>query len=406
MFDIDLIINRTLVYSTLTGIVVLLYVFLVSALGTLLKDRESFLVSLVSTGVIAVLFQPLRGWLQKGVNRFLYGRRDEPYQVLAQLGSRLAAIQATEAILPAIIATARDTLHIPYVAIHLNRNSRTDEVDFSVGKAAEPITTIPLQYQGVRVGELTASPRSGEDTLSPADQRLLSDFTRQAEIAIYAVQLAQDLQRSREEIVTAREEERRRLRRDLHDGLGPSLATISLQSETVRSILRTQPEEAEALLDELTVQAQTTMQEVRRLIHALRPPVLDDLGLVQGLHALAASFSQSGVSIAVQSEDSLPVLPAAYEVAIYRIVQEALANVVKHSQARTCIVRLACDKAICLEIQDDGIGIPKGRISGIGLHSLRERAEELGGTCMITANSDQGTLIQVSLPLRSSNGTD
>jgi signal transduction histidine kinase len=404
MFDIDLIINRTLVYTNLTGIVILLYVFMVSVLETLLKDRESFLVSLVSTGVIAVLFQPLRGWLQKGVNRFLYGQRDEPYQVLAQLGSRLAAIQATEAILPAIIATARDTLHLPYVAIHLNQNSGSDESEFSMGKATGPITTIPLQYQGVRVGELTASPRSGEDALSPADQRLLSDFTRQAEIAIYAVQLAQDLQRSREEIVTAREEERRRLRRDLHDGLGPSLATISLQSETVRSILRTQPEEAEALLDELTIQAQTTMQEVRRLIHALRPPVLDDLGLAQGLQALAASFSQSGVSMTIQSESSLPDLPAAYEVAIYRIVQEALTNVIKHAQARTCTVRLVCDQTICLEIQDDGIGMPMNRTSGVGLHSMRERAEELGGTCVITANSDHGTLIQVSLPVRSSNG--
>jgi signal transduction histidine kinase len=240
--------------------------------------------------------------------------------------------------------------------------------------------------------------------LSPADHRLLSDFTRQAEIAIYAVQLAQELQRSREEIVTAREEERRRLRRDLHDGLGPSLATISLQSETVRSIFRTQPEEAEALLDELTVQAQATMQEVRRLIHALRPPVLDDLGLVQGLQALAASFSQSGVSITIQSDRSLPELPAAYEVAIYRIIQEALTNVVKHAQARTCTVRLVCDKSISLEIQDDGVGMAQNRTSGVGLHSMRERAEELGGTCRITSNSDRGTLIQVSLPVRSGHG--
>jgi signal transduction histidine kinase len=404
MFDIDLIINRTLVYSTLTAIVIGLYVFIVSALGALLRDRESFLVSLLATGVIALLFQPLRGLLQKGVNRFLFGQRDEPYQVLAQLGSRLAAIEATEAILPAIIETARDTLHLPHVAIHINRNSHTDESEFSVGKATGPITTFPLLYQGFQVGELTASPRPGEDTLSPTDHRLLIDFTRQAEIAIYAVQLAEELQRSREEIVTAREEERRRLRRDLHDGLGPSLATISLQSETAHSLLRTHPEEAEVLLDELTVQAQTTMQEVRRLIHALRPPVLDDLGLVPGLNALAASFSQSGVSVTIQAKSSLPELPAAFEVAIYRIVQEALTNVVKHAQARSCTVRLMFDKTICLEIQDDGIGIPKNRISGVGLHSMRERAEELGGTCLVTAKSEHGTLIQVSLPVRRNNG--
>ena len=406
MFDIDLIIKRTLVYTLLTAIVVGIYVLIVSALSTLLQARENFLVSLVATGAIAVLFQPLRGWLQRVVNRFLYGQRDEPYQILAQLGSRLAAIQATEAILPVIVETARVSLHLPYVAIRLNRNSGSDETHVSAGTAIGELTAIPLLYQGTRVGKLIASPRSGEDGLSPADRSLLNDFARQVEIAIHAVQLAQELQRSREEIVTAREEERWRLRRDLHDGLGPALATISLQSETARSLLRDHPEEAEALLDELTTQAQTTMQEVRRLIHALRPPVLDDLGLVPGLNALAASFSQGGVSISVQSASSLPEMPAAYEVAIYRIVQEALTNVVKHARARSCTVRLVWDKSICLDIEDDGIGTPTNRTSGVGLHSMRERAEELGGTCFVTTNKAGGTLVEARLPVRSLHGTN
>jgi len=406
MFDIDLIIKRTLVYFILSAMVIGLYVLIVSALGTLLQAQESFLVSLLATGAIAVLFQPLRGWLQRGVNRVLYGQRDEPYQVLAQLGSRLAAIQATEAILPVIIETARDTLHLPYVAIHLSRNPGSDETSMSVGTKIGATITIPLLYQGTQVGELIASPRSGEDGLSPTDRSLLSDFARQVEIAIHAVQLAQELQRSREAIVTAREEERRRLRRDLHDGLGPSLATISLQSETARSLLRDRPEEAEALLDELTIQAQTTMQEVRRLIHALRPPVLDDLGLVPGLNSLAASFSQSGVSISVQAASNLPEMPAAYEVAIYRIVQEALTNVVKHAQARSCAVRLAWDESICLNIEDDGIGIPANHTSGVGFNSMRERAEELGGTCIITANKASGSLVEARLPVRSTNGAN
>jgi signal transduction histidine kinase len=404
MFAIDLIINRTLVYSTLTAMVIGLYVFMVSVLGSLLQARESFLVSLVATGLIAVIFQPLRAWLQRRINRLLYGQRDEPYQVLTKLGSQLAAVQATEAILPAIVEAVRDTLHLPFVAIHLDQKPGRDETSLSLGTAIGSTTTIPLLYQGNRVGELIVSSRSGEFQISPADSSLLNDFARQAGIAVHAVQLATDLQRSREEIVTAREEERVRLRRDLHDGLGPSLATISLQSETARGLLRTHPEEAEVLLDELTTQAQTTMQEVRRLIHALRPPVLDDLGLMPGLNALAASFSSSGVLISIQSVSNLPEMPAAYEVAIYRIVQEALTNVIKHAQARSCTVRLVWDETICLEIQDDGIGIPQNRTSGVGLYSMRERAEELGGTCIVAANADRGTLVQVSLPVRSISG--
>jgi signal transduction histidine kinase len=404
MFDIDLIIKRTLVYTVLTVLVIGLYILIVSLLGILLQTSENFLVSLIATGAIAVLFQPLRVWLQRGINQLLYGKRNEPYQVLVQLGSRLAAIQATEAILPAIIETARDTLHLPYVAIRLDRNTISDEKQVSAGILAEITTDIRLYYQGNQVGALIASPRSGESELSPTDLSLLSDFARQAEIAIHAVSLAQALQRSREEIVTAREEERRRLRRDLHDGLGPSLATISIQSETARGLLRDRPEAAEALLDELTNQAQTTMQEVRRLIHALRPPVLDDLGLIPGLNALAASFSQSGVSISIQSASHLPEMPAAYEVAIYRIVQEALTNVVKHARATICTVRLVYDQGICLDIEDNGIGISQNRTSGIGINSMRERAEELSGTYTSAVSAVHGTHIQVRLPTRSSHG--
>jgi signal transduction histidine kinase len=404
MFDIDLILNRTLVYTVLTATVIGLHILLVTGLGALLRARESFLVSLIATGIIAVLFQPLREGLQRAVNRLLYGKRDDPYQVLAQLGSRLISTHGADEIIPTIVETIRETLNLPYVAIQLNQSREGAKQRDVSSQPTGQINPFPIMYQGVQLGTLLACARAGENAFSMPDQRLLRDFARQAGIAIHAVTLAQDLQRSREELVTAREEERRRLRRDMHDGLGPSLATISIQSETARSLLRNQPEAAEAMLDELTNQAQSTMQDVRRLIHALRPPVLDDLGLVSGLNALAASFSQSGVSISVRSANKLPEMPAAYEVAIYRIVQETLTNVVKHARANTCIIRLIFDQGFCLDIEDDGIGISKNRISGVGMSSMRERAEELGGTFTSNANVDHGTHIQVRLPIRSSHG--
>ncbi len=406
MFDIDLILNRTLVYTTLTAAVIGLYILLVSSLGALLRARESFLVSLIATSIIAVLFHPLRAGLQRSINRLLYGKRDEPYQVLAQLGSRLVSTQGTEEIIPTIVQTIREALNLPYVAIQLNQVPAGAEDRVASGQSNAQAASFKILYQGARIGTLQACARVGEDALNTVDQRLLRDFARQAGIAIHAVRLAQDLQRSRTQIVTAREEERRRLRRDLHDGLGPSLATISMQSETARSLLQGNPSEADALLAELTIQAQTTMQEVRRLIHALRPPVLDDLGLIPALNALAASYNHAGLSVRVQTADDLPVLPAAYEVAVYRIAQEGLTNVARHARARQCTLRLRFDTDLCLDIEDDGTGIPPDRISGVGLNSMRERAEELGGTCFVRPLPNHGTLVQARIPLRSTDGTD
>jgi signal transduction histidine kinase len=406
LFDIDLVINRTVVYALLTAAVIGLYALAVATFGLLLQTRGSFLISLAATVTIAAVFQPLRGLLQRGVDRLLYGQRGEPYTALAQLGSRLEAVHTTEAILPAIVETIRDTLNLPYVAITLVDDGTGAERRVAAGEVREPRVAIALLYHGDQVGDLIASPRAGEARLSPADRRLLGDFARQAAIAVYAMRLANDLQRSREELVSSREEERRRLRRDLHDGLGPSLATISMQSETARSLVRLDPGAAEAQLSELTAQAQTTMHEVRRLIHALRPPVLDDLGLVPALDALAAPYTRIGLTVRVTADRDLPPLPAAYEVAIYRIAQEALNNVVKHAQARLCVIRLDCETELCLTIQDDGIGIPLKRVSGVGLHSMRERAEELGGTLAITSGEGAGTTVEARLPLRREHGTD
>ncbi len=149
------------------------------------------------------------------------------------------------------------------------------------------------------------------------------------------------------------------------------------------------------------------MGEVRRLIHALRPPVLDDLGLTAALRSLATSFGPRAPTIEVEVPNALPQLPAAVEVAVYRIVQEALTNVVRHAGARQCLIRVSCDEALHLSIKDDGTGILAGRTAGVGLTSIRERAEELGGWRRIErGNDDLGTIVRVSLPLRGRDGTD
>jgi signal transduction histidine kinase len=218
--------------------------------------------------------------------------------------------------------------------------------------------------------------------------------------------LTADLQQSRERLVTAREEERRRLRRDLHDGLGPQLASHSLRLEAARDFIRTNPERAEALLNQLIEKSQGIVVDIRRLVYALRPPALDELGLVGAVREYTAQSELNGLRITLTTPERLPPLPAAVEVAAYRIIQEALTNVIRHAKAQSCQVSLALQETparLEVEIKDDGVGLPAERHVGIGLTSMRERAEELGGACLVEAGAEGGTQVKARLPLMKLN---
>ena len=215
-----------------------------------------------------------------------------------------------------------------------------------------------------------------------AERRLLETVARQASAAAYAARLNEDLQRSRERLVSAREEERRRLRRDLHDGLGPRLASQALKLEAARELLENEPERAEALIAGLLEQSQDALHEVRRLVYGLRSPALDELGLVAALREYLRQDLPPALRFTLEAPESLPVLPAAVEVAAYRIVQEAVTNVIRHAQATVCQVRLelvATPQVLTIEVIDNGVGLPPERTPGVSLQAMRERAEELGG---------------------------
>jgi signal transduction histidine kinase len=239
----------------------------------------------------------------------------------------------------------------------------------------------------------------------------LRNLARQAGAAVRNAQLTVDLQRYRQTLVTAREEERHRLRRDLHDGLGPALASVIWQVDSARDLIPTNPSEAVLLLESSIEQAQAALADIRRLVYGLRPPALDELGLVGALEQAARKYQQGsiGVTIAIEAADPLPSLPAAVEVATYRIIQEALKNAIEHGKAKNCLVCLipGCNPAdgaptsgsLHLTIRDDGVGLPEVVTPGVGLTSMRERAEELGGTFKIEPQRVGGTGIEVCLPL-------
>jgi signal transduction histidine kinase len=402
LWDIDVVIKRALVYGALTVGLSGLYLGVVGGLELLFQARGRVPISLLATALIAVLFAPLRVRLQSAVNRLMYGERDDPYRVLTRLGERVGATLAPEAVLPTIAETVAHAMKSPYAAITLGQADTLAPAASRGAFDGAPLR-LQLEYQGETVGELLVTPRGPGEEFSPADRRLLGDLARQIGPAAHAVRLTADLQRSRERLVTAREEERRRLRRDLHDGLGPQLGALTLKIETIRNRFANDRDLDAALVD-LTERTQAALSDIRRLVYGLRPPALDELGLLAAIGQAAEQYGQQGdgsLHVTVDAPQSLPPLPAAVEVAAYRIVQEALANVVRHSGARTCLLSLSLDEehnVLRVQIVDDGHGLPVHHHAGVGLVSMRERAEELGGSFSTASPPSGGTMVTVDLP--------
>nr|MBA2453402.1 GAF domain-containing sensor histidine kinase [Chloroflexia bacterium] len=322
---------------------------------------------------------------------------------------RLEATLDPQSVLPTIVETTAQALKLSYAAITL-RHEQGFISAATFGAPRGETLTLPLVYRGEQVGQFILAARGTGASFTPPDRRLLDELARQAGIVVHAVLLTADLQRSnaslqaaRERLVTAREEERRRLRRDLHDGLGPVLGGLTLKLDIARGLVDRDPARAVALLGDLKNQSQTAVADIRRLVYQLRPPALDELGLAGALRETAAQFGNTDgrMSIIIDVPRLLPPLPAAVEVAAYRIVQEALTNVVRHAEARNCTIHIACDdeaRILFVGIGDDGIGLPDARLGGIGLTSIRERAAELGGTCAIERSPGGGTLVRARLP--------
>ncbi|MFN2136172.1 MAG: sensor histidine kinase, partial [Candidatus Promineifilaceae bacterium] len=404
LYDIDILINRTLVYGGLSLAVIAVYIIVVGALGALFQSQGSFLFALLATGLIALLFQPLRGRLQQGVNRLMFGERDNPYKVLSQLGQQLQTADTPQATLQSLVETIASTLKLPFVAIELaGEDGRLSGA--ATGKAAAETAELPLRYQNETIGFLVASPRAPGESFTERERQLLAGIAGQAGAVAYSMRLTAALQHSREKLVLTREEERRRIRRDLHDELGPTLASQTFALDTAIDVLETNPQETRRLLQALKSQNQETVAAIRRLVYELRPPALDELGLLGALEAQAGRLKGGGdLRIRITSRpEPLPILPAAVEVAAYRIALEAMTNVTRHSQARNCDVLLRIKengrRRIRIEIIDDGTGLPEAFTAGVGLHSMRERVDELGGNFDARSLPDGGTRLMAVLPL-------
>jgi two-component system NarL family sensor kinase len=396
LYDIDRLINRTVVYGLLTAGGVGVYVAVVTLAEWLLAEGVGLGGSLVATAVVAVSFAPARDRLQRWVDRLLYGERHDPVRAMARLGERLRGAPGGD-VLAEVLQTVCETLRLPSASLRAE-----DGVEVAAyGQPGAARESIPLEHEGQRVGALLVSPRTGEQALGAADRRVLEVLAAPVAVALHSVLLSQELQRSRERLVAAREEERRRLRRDLHDGLGPILTAVTLKADAARSVLATAPDRADGLLAELRGDAKQAIGDLRRIIYDLRPAPLDELGLLGALGEQVDRFGRQGLSVTLQAPPALPALPAAVEVAAYRIVTEALANVSRHAHASRATVTVSVGDGFCLDVQDDGTASTAnghGWRPGVGLQSMAERVAEVGGTLQ-AGPTPAGGRVQASLPL-------
>jgi signal transduction histidine kinase len=397
LVPVEDLLGRTVLYGVLSLVVVGLdlgVLALLSAfLGGSLDQAQVVLVVLLLT---ALVYGPLRLQLQRAVRRVMLGRRADPYDAIAGLASTLETTDDDAGQLAAVTRSVAAAFGVRYVGVELERPGG-EQLVASYGERPAAIRTLPISYRDAPIGRLVLPARGLRSRLSRRDEELLGDLVRQAATAVRASRMADELQLGRERMVLAREEERRRIRRDLHDGLGPALSGVVFRLESARLLVDRDPAAAKGHLEETSGNVKEVVADVRRLVHDLRPPALDDRGLVGALAQLAerqpydAEVDASGID----------GLPAAVEVAAYRIAAEALTNVARHAEARSAVVRLVADGGeLLVEVADDGCGIDARRQAGVGLLSLRERAEELGGRSEVTCPPTGGTTVRAWLPLR------
>lgn len=423
LWDIDPIVNRTLVYGVLSAVIVALYSLTVWYLSVLFQSDPNMIFSIIGAGIVAVVFAPLKEKLQRGINRLVYGVQTDPFSIMEKLGNRLKEPSTPEAVLDIVVRTVKDSLRLPYAAIHVTHQGEALRVA-SIGHEDEgKVSQLPLVAGGEELGSLFVCTRGPEESFSDADWKLLHVLARQAGSVVQGVKQAMDirmllgdLQETREQLIFAREEERRSMRKNLHDDIAPRLAAMRLTSTLVVDWIRKDPNKAIDIMNKFKKDIGETVDEIRGIVYDLRPQALDELGLsgairqrvdqLQQLQQVRDIVAAVPLQVELDLPEQLPVLAAAVEVGAYRIVTEALLNVVKHAQASSCLVRIALmeeEGTLKLDIIDNGIGLGRSTTpteGGLGLFSLRERAEELGGGCMIANAEAGGTHVSAALPLR------
>lgn len=390
--------RRVIVGTVVTTTLVVTY--LVAAVAFSSLQITGVAVSVVLAVLAGLGVRPLVTWMNRRVEAVFYGERTRPYEVLRALAARLRDGLSPAEVPETVCRTVVHTLRLPAAAlVAQTRHGPRRLAMVGASDLRDLNEAFELRYRGSAIGRLWVRRREGQQELDALDRTVLQSLADQAAPAVAGLRLLEDLQASRERLVAAREEERRRLRRDLHDGIGPTLAGIRLQLDTARAALPADSP-ASGLLRQVGSDIGAVVAELRLVTDSLRPPALDHFGLAGAVRELVNRLSSPALPFTLSLPSDLSGLPAAVEVALYRILAEALTNVISHAGASHADVQIALDEdTVRLDVVDDGAGLPSTpRPDGIGLTSMRERTQEIGGQCVIATVPEGGTRVHVTLP--------
>jgi signal transduction histidine kinase len=411
LYDIDVVINKTLVYGTLAAFITGVYIAIVVGVGALLGrgGRPSLGLSIVATVVVALAFQPVRERVQHLANRLVYGKRATPYEVLSTFSERLSAAYATDELLPRMARTLAEGvggsradvwLRVDGVLFHEATWPADGPLSGPIPAPGSDVPAIPdathvaaVRHQGELLGALAVTKPPAEP-LTPVESALLDDLAAQAGLVLRNVRLMEELRTSRQRIVVAQDEERRRLERDIHDGAQQQLITLSMAAASVRSRLDGTAPKAAELLDGSLAELRAALEEIRELARGIHPSILTNQGLPAALESLA---DRSLVPVSVSTNIG-GRLPAPVEATAYFAVNEALANVAKYAGASAVDVSASrVDGHLTVLVHDDGVG-GADPARGSGLRGLLDRVHAVGGRLEIDSPPGFGTTMRVTLP--------
>jgi signal transduction histidine kinase len=421
LYDIDVVISRTLVYGALAAFITAVYVGIVVGIGTLIGSggQPNLALSIVATAVVAVAFQPVRERLQKVANRLVYGKRATPYEVLSQFSERVAESYAASDVLPRMARVLAEGTGAAHAAVWLRsgsmlrqaalwpKGSEPAEPSRMVGDSLPQMVgtdrAVEVRHQGELLGALTVNKRQGE-SLTPVEEKLLDDLASQAGLVLKNVGLTdelllrlEELRASRQRLVAAQDEERRRLERNLHDGAQQNLVALKVKLGLAEMFVDKDPARAKATLAELKADTDEALETLRDLARGIYPPLLADKGLYAALESQARKAT---IPVEVQADD-IDRYPQDVEAAVYFCCLEALQNVQKYAKATRAIVHVAeRDGDLIFEVEDDGKGFdPATAKRGSGTTNMADRLDALGGGVEVDSALGRGTQLRGHVPV-------
>ena len=406
--DIDLVIRRSMVYGVLWLLIAATYVGLATAVGIAIGQRVPLQLAILLTIAATLVFQPARNWLERLGDRLVFGRRLGGYQLISELGAGLESSTAAKDVAGTVATVLQTGLAALWVRVDLYRPEPTMVAlaGTEPGEGAVAALTAPLVHANQVVGRIECGPKL-EGAYVPADQELLTTLGRQAALSIRNSELTaelsdrlEELAASRMRLVQADDVARRRLERDLHDGVQQQLVGLLARLGLARNQLRRDPELAGSTLRDASLDAQRALESVQELARGIHPAILTDRGLVEAVQERATRMT---IPVEVRT-DGVPTgarFTPELEGAAYFFVSEALANVLKHAQANQVEIRFVNDHAhLVVEVADDGRGFDPGHAKRSGLRGLQDRIESLGGQLEVKSRPGKGTVLQMDLPTR------